>query len=66
VQHLCKEAKLGKMIGLHCLRHSIATHLLQGGLTLEEVSHFLGHSSLESTQIYTHLHNEQETQLQLF
>ena len=58
LQHLAKEAKLGKMIGLHCLRHSIATHLLQGGLTLEEVSHFLGHSSLESTQIYTHLANE--------
>lgn len=58
LQHLCKEAKLGKMIGLHSLRHSIATHLLQGGLTLEEVSRFLGHSSLESTQIYTHLANE--------
>ncbi len=45
-------------IGLHTLRHSIATHLLQSGMTLEEVSQFLGHSSLESTQIYTHLANE--------
>jgi len=40
------------------LRHSIATHLLQAGMTMEEVSQFLGHSSLESTQIYTHLANE--------
>jgi len=58
IQHLTKVTKIGKAVGLHSLRHSIATHLLQGGLTLEEVSRFLGHSSLESTQIYTHLANE--------
>lgn len=58
IYHLTKAAKLGKSVGLHSLRHSIATHLLQSGLTLEEVSRFLGHSSLESTQIYTHLSNE--------
>jgi integrase/recombinase XerD len=44
-----------KEIGLHTLRHSIATHLLQAGMKLESISRFLGHSSLESTQIYTHL-----------
>jgi integrase/recombinase XerD len=44
-----------KEIGLHTLRHSIATHLLQGNMKLENISRFLGHSSLESTQIYTHL-----------
>jgi integrase/recombinase XerD len=44
-----------KEIGLHTLRHSIATHLLQKGMKLESISRFLGHSSLESTQIYTHL-----------
>jgi integrase/recombinase XerD len=42
-------------ITLHGLRHSIATHLLQGGMSLEKIARFLGHSSLESTQIYTHL-----------
>lgn len=47
-----------KVIGLHTLRHSIATHLLQAGMPLEKISTFLGHSSLESTQIYTHLINE--------
>lgn len=44
-----------KNIGLHTLRHSIATHLLQNGMKLESIAKFLGHSSLESTQIYTHL-----------
>jgi len=44
-----------KEIGLHILRHSIATHLLKAGMKLESISRFLGHSSLESTQIYTHL-----------
>lgn len=44
-----------KDIGLHTLRHSIATHLLQAGMSLEKISRFLGHKSLDSTQIYTHL-----------
>lgn len=47
-----------KEIGLHTLRHSIATHLLQAGMKLESISRFLGHSSLESTQVYTHLNTE--------
>lgn len=44
-----------KGITLHILRHSIATHLLQQDVPLETIKTFLGHSSLESTQIYTHL-----------
>jgi len=44
-----------KHITLHILRHSIATHLLQKEVPLESIKTFLGHSSLESTQIYTHL-----------
>lgn len=44
-----------KTIGLHTLRHSIATHLLENGMELQKIQRFLGHSSLESTQIYTHL-----------
>ncbi len=44
-----------KQITLHTLRHSIATHLLQKEVPLESIKHFLGHSSLESTQIYTHI-----------
>lgn len=48
-----------KEAGLHTLRHSIATHLLQSGASLENIAKFLGHASLESTQIYTHLIEEQ-------
>jgi len=49
-----------KDIGLHTLRHSIATHLLQNGMELQKIQRFLGHSSLESTQIYTHLIEKNE------
>jgi integrase/recombinase XerD len=55
LHHLLNKTKIEKETGLHTLRHSIATHLLQSGMELEEVSQFLGHVSLESTQIYTHL-----------
>jgi integrase/recombinase XerD len=44
-----------KRITPHCLRHSIATHLLQKEVKLEDIQQFLGHSSLKATQIYTHL-----------
>ncbi len=55
-----------KEIGLHTLRHSIATHLLQAGMKLEYIARFLGHSSLESTQIYTHLAGVDVEQPQTF
>jgi len=49
-----------KNVRLHVLRHSIATHLLENGMNLEKISRFLGHSSLESTQVYTHLVKKEE------
>jgi integrase/recombinase XerD len=48
-----------KKIGMHSLRHSIATHLLQNGMKLEQVQIFLGHSHIESTEIYTHITQNQ-------
>ncbi len=51
-----------KDIHLHSLRHSIATHLLQNGMKLEKIKDFLGHSSLESTQIYTHFLEQENKQ----
>ena len=55
---LLKRSGIEKKAGLHTLRHSIATHLLINGMKLSEIAKFLGHSSLESTQIYTHLKDE--------
>jgi integrase/recombinase XerD len=48
-----------KPITVHSLRHSIATHLLERGVSVEQVRMFLGHSQLESTQIYTHISQKQ-------
>ena len=61
IHKLSQAAGIRPGAGLHSLRHTIATHLLRSGLSLEELSQFLGHHSLESTQIYTHLLHEQET-----
>jgi integrase/recombinase XerD len=58
IKKLVKKARIKKKVGTHTLRHSIATHLLQNGMRLERIQQFLGHSSLDSTQIYTHLQNE--------
>lgn len=56
LQNECKNEQIQqKRLSLHILRHSIATHLLQNGMKLEYISQFLGHSSLDSTQIYTHI-----------
>lgn len=55
---LVEQAGIPKPVGLHSLRHSIATHLLRNGMPLPEIQRFLGHASLESTQIYTHLQEE--------
>jgi integrase/recombinase XerD len=46
---------INKKPSLHTLRHSIATHLLQAGMKLDNIALFLGHRSLDSTQIYTHI-----------
>ena len=52
LQQIKEKAALQKEITLHHLRHSIATHLLQSGMSMEYVRDFLGHSYLETTQIY--------------
>lgn len=59
LKKLCKTAGITKEIGVHSLRHSIATHLLQSGMELENIALFLGHRCLDSTQFYTHIMNEQ-------
>jgi integrase/recombinase XerD len=57
VKCLARRAKLERAskITPHTLRHSYATELLDGGFTIREVQHLLGHSSVSTTQIYTHV-----------
>jgi len=52
-----------KQITIHNLRHSIATHLLEQGISVEQVRDFLGHDQLETTQIYTRINKRQLQEL---
>jgi len=58
IKKLAEKIGLNKKISPHTFRHSFATHLIEGGADLRAVQEMLGHSSITTTEIYTHLDND--------
>lgn len=62
-KNAAKKAGIMKRVTPHTLRHSFATHLLEGGADIRYIQKLLGHANLQTTQIYTHVANKDITKL---
>ena len=62
---IMKQSSVERKISPHVLRHTFATHMLDNGADIKVVQELLGHESIATTQIYTHLSNERLRQVYL-
>lgn len=58
LKEAARRAGITKRISPHTFRHSFATHLIEGGASIRQVQEMLGHESILTTEIYTHLDHE--------
>ncbi|MBE0654510.1 MAG: tyrosine-type recombinase/integrase, partial [Bacteroidales bacterium] len=58
IRDLAEKSGINKVVSPHTFRHSFATHLIEGGADLRAVQEMLGHESILTTEIYTHLDRE--------